>query len=109
MVTAYLRTGPAVRLTGRRGGTWGAFVHGGLQHGIWATPTYRAEGGEVRRAPLAGDTWWHLASGVELGHTVSRSPIDAWFVRSQVGLRVPTFHGAGIDVAVEVGARFGGA
>jgi hypothetical protein len=108
MVTAYVRTGPAVRLTGPRGGTWGAFAHGGVQHGIWATPTYRVDDEGLHRAPLAGDTWWHLAAGLELGHTVSTPAVDAWFLRPQVGLRVPTFHGAGIDLALEAGVRFGG-
>lgn len=108
MTVAQLRGGPALRLLGPRGGTWGAFVHGGVSRGWWTAPTYDVADGEVTRARLAGDTWAVVAGGVELGRSVARGPVTGWAVRPQVGLRVPTFHGVGIDLGVDATARFGG-
>lgn len=102
------RMGPALRLVGPRDATWGLFLHGGVAHGFWAAPTFEVVDGGVRRTPLSGDTWAVVASGVELGHAISRGPLRAWAVRPQVGLRAPTFHGVGIDLAVEATARLGG-
>ena len=110
MLALQLRAGPALRLVGPRGGLWGAFAHLGAMRGTWATPSYRVDGqGAVSRAPLAGDAWWVVATGIELGRELHTGRLDAWFVRPQLGLRLPTVRGYGLDLAVEVGVRFGGA
>ncbi len=106
MVAVFARTGPALRWTRPHGGTYGAFVNVGFEHGFWAAPTWRVVDGEVSRAWLAGDSWGTASTGVELGHTVAKGAVGAWFVRPQVGLRFPTFHGVGVDLAVAGGVRF---
>ena len=105
---AYLRTGPAFRFTGPRNGTWGGFAHVGVLGALWAAPTYRVDAGDVRRGP-GGDAWINGVAGLELGRHTPDAPIDGWFVRPQMGARFPTFHGMGLDLAVEIGVRFGGA
>lgn len=109
MTVAQLRAGPAFGWVGPRGASWGAFVHGGVSRGFWTAPTYQVAGGRVSRLALAGDAWAVLAAGVALGHAVESGPLAAWTVRPQVGLRVPTFHGAGIDVGVDLTVRLRGA
>jgi hypothetical protein len=109
MTATQLRAGPAVRVTGPRGGTWGAFVHGGVTHGFWTAPTYSvAPTGEVRRQAFAGDTWAAVVGGVELGHTLRSGPFAGWTARPQFGLRIPTFHGVGWDLGVDIALRLGG-
>ncbi|MCB9689835.1 MAG: hypothetical protein H6738_23385 [Alphaproteobacteria bacterium] len=108
MTSLQARTGLGARLLGPRGGTWGAFAHVGASRGFWTSPTFTVDDdGEVRRTPLAGDEWLTFAFGPELGHQV-RGPLEAWYVRPQLGLRFPTFHGVGIDAGLELGVRFGG-
>lgn len=109
MTAGQLRAGPAVRWTGPRRGTWGAFVHGGLTHGLWTSPTFVVEpDGEVKRRVLAGDTWAAVVGGLELGRTMDSATFAGWAVRPQFGLRMPTFHGAGWDVGLDVALRLGG-
>lgn len=105
MVALFARVGVGARWTRPHGGTYGAFANAGLERGLWAAPVYRVSDGEVSRAWLAGDSWATTSAGLELGHTLSDGPFDAWFVRPQVGLRIPTFHGVGVDLAVAGGVR----
>jgi hypothetical protein len=77
MTAVQLRAGPAVRLTGPRGGVYGLFAHGGVQRGFWTAPTYTASGDRLH---FAGDTWAIVATGLELGHSVRTGPIHAWTV-----------------------------
>jgi hypothetical protein len=107
MVATFARVGPALRWDWQRGTRLGIFAHAGGEWGAWATPSFRVvEGGDVHRAFLSGDTWVLAAAGVDVGHRVRGDTFDAWFVRPQLGLRIPTFYGAGIDLAVEGGLRF---
>lgn len=109
MLPVYVRTGPAVRLEGPRRGTWGAFAHVGAAEGFLAARTYAVVDGEVETQTLPARPFGVVAGGLELGRSTPRAPFDGWFVRPQVGLRFPTFHGYGVDLAVQVGARLGGA
>ena len=104
-VAVHVRGGPAVRFEGPKHGTWGAFAHVGGIHGFWAARTYSV-GTDVRTKPLAGDTWFALTPGIELGRCTPEKWMAGWFVRPQLGLRFPTFHGHGTDVAIEIGGRW---
>ena len=106
IVAIYARTGPAVRLESSSGARLGAFVHAGVQHGFLAAPTYMVEDGRVIRKRLAGESWLTVTSGLELGHTLSHTALDGWFVRPQLGLRFPSFYGYGLDLAVSAGISF---
>lgn len=108
VVALYGRGGPALRLDGKRNGTYALFVHGGAAYGFFATPTYELVDEEVRTVALAGRPWAVVTPGLEFGRRTPKAVFDGWFVRPQMGFRVPTFHGAGIDIAVEAGIRFGG-
>jgi len=105
MVALFARTGPELRWTGPKGGLYGAFAHVGVEHGFWAAPTYRVEGGEVRTVALAGDSWGVFAAGLDFGHTLPGEVARGWFARPQFGMRFPTFHTVGFDLAVEVGVK----
>ncbi|MBX2804020.1 MAG: hypothetical protein KTR31_40465 [Myxococcales bacterium] len=108
LVGTFLRAGPALSLEGARGGLWGVFVHGGGLLGTWAAPTYVVDVDGPRRS-LAGRAWATVTPGLELGRrTPGTRGIDAWFVRPQLGMRLPTAHGVGLDLAVQVGLRLGG-
>jgi hypothetical protein len=109
MTATQLRAGPALRWTGPRGGTWGAFVHLGACRGWWTSPTWEAEGEEVQRVRLAGDSWATATAGLELGHTTQAAGLAGWALRPQLGVRYPTFYGMGVDVALELAVRWGGA
>ncbi|MFT4979756.1 MAG: hypothetical protein ACI8S6_005668 [Myxococcota bacterium] len=102
----YARVGPSIRRTGAHGGSLGAFLHAGVQHGFSAAPTYTVEDGVVKTVPLAGDTWATLTPGLELGRPLEHAALEGWFLRPQVTLRMPSFYTVGIDVALEVGVRF---
>lgn len=104
-VAVFLRTGPGIRWWGKRGGSYGAFVHLGYQHGFFAVPTYTVEGGEATRTTLAGDSWMVGAAGLELGHRVRTQALSAWYLRPQGVLTLPTFHGVGYTIALEGGVR----
>ncbi|MEL6341652.1 MAG: hypothetical protein AAFV53_00870 [Myxococcota bacterium] len=105
LVAAYVQAGPSVRWETKRGSTYGLFAHVGAQHGFYAAPTYTTEGGAVQRARLAGDSWWTLRAGPEFGHTLKGESLNAWFIRTQIGLRLPTVHTVGLDFAVSAGVR----
>ncbi len=105
MVAFHARTGPALRGTTQGGTSLGAFVHVGAQQGFWATPTYTVDDGGVHKVPLAGDQWLVIGMGGDVGHTLRGEAVDAWFLRPQVDLRVPTFHRYGVDLVIEGGVR----
>lgn len=108
MTALHARGGPAARVTGPRGGTWGWFAHVGVEHGFWTAPTYAAAGGAAVRRPLSGDTWAVFATGPELGRAIDRGFAAGWTLRPTLGLRAPTFHGVGIDAGIELGLRLRG-
>ncbi len=108
LMTAFeLSAGPSVRMTGGRRSTYGAFAHLGVMRGFWTAPTWSVDESGVRRVPLAGDLWGTTAFGVGLGR-VTEGWITGFEVRPQVHLRFPTFHGVGIDPAIELSVRVGG-
>jgi hypothetical protein len=81
-LVSVLQIGPAGRWTTTNGYTFGAFVHGG---GALA---------------LTGDTSWIASAGLELGHTLRRSRVEAWFVRPGVAYDTTA------TLAVQAGVRF---
>lgn len=98
----FARGGAALVHRGKRGGHQGLFLHLGGQRSTWIVPTYAVDEGDVSRRTLAGQSWLVGTAGISLGR-------KAWFVRPQLSLRGPQFHGFGSDFAVQVGARLGGA
>ncbi|MEZ4318580.1 MAG: hypothetical protein R3F61_13790 [Myxococcota bacterium] len=97
------RLGPSVRWS-PGGASLGAFAHIGVEQGVWASPTYRVDDGDVRGPRVAGDVWALVALGVDLGHRLSRSHwAEAWFVRPQAAVRFPTFYGTSVDVGIQLG------
>jgi hypothetical protein len=108
MTALELRAGPAIEHIGKRGGIIGAYAHVGVEHGFWTSPTYTVDNGDVQRARFTGDTWGVGAFGIELGHELERSRFASWSIRPELAARVPTFHGMGLDAAVEGTVRFGG-
>lgn len=108
MTALELRAGPAIEHIGKRGGIVGAYAHVGVEHGFWTSPTWKVEDGEVSRARFTGDTWGVGAFGIELGHELERSRFASWSIRPELAARVPTFHGMGLDAAVEATVRLRG-
>ncbi|MEN0065721.1 MAG: hypothetical protein AAGA48_26520 [Myxococcota bacterium] len=98
----FVRGGIALSHHGRRGGRHGLFAHVGPQRSTWTVPTFAVGDGDVSRRPLSGQWWLTGTAGVTLGR-------KSWFVRPQLSLRGPHFHGLASDVAVQVGALLGGA
>lgn len=96
----YARGGAALSHHGPRDGLHELFVHVGGQRSTFLVPTYEV-GDDVQRAPFAGRWWGTATAGIGLGR-------GAWFVRPQLTLRAPYFHGLGTDFAVQIGARLGG-
>ncbi|MCB9676238.1 MAG: hypothetical protein H6737_14040 [Alphaproteobacteria bacterium] len=95
------RVGPCVRW--RPGAAQlGAFLHAGVQEGVWASPTYRVDGDTVRRPGIAGDAWLVGVAGVEVGHAL-RGALETWLIRPQVAVRFPTFYGTSTDLGLELG------
>lgn len=100
-VALFVRGGAALTHHGRRGGRHAWFVHVGPQRSTWTVPTYRVDDAGISRPWGAGQWWLAGTMGLELGRRT-------WFVRPQVSLRGPSFHGLGSDIALQVGARLGG-
>ncbi|MEM6926675.1 MAG: hypothetical protein AAF602_07095 [Myxococcota bacterium] len=100
-VAVYARGGVSLSHHGKRGGRHELFAHLGAQRSTWIVPTYRVDGDEMARRALSGQGWLVGTAGMSLGR-------NAWFVRPQVSLRGPHFHGFGSDFAVQVGAFLGG-
>ncbi|MBX2796507.1 MAG: hypothetical protein KTR31_02525 [Myxococcales bacterium] len=106
-VATWVRGEWAGRHHGRRRGIQELFVTTGPLRATWAAPTYAVVDDEVRRRPLAGDTYWTVGGGVGLGQMPRSGPVSAWLVRPTLQVRFPHHLGLGVDVSVEVTTRFG--
>lgn len=100
--------GPTWIWTGRKGRELGLLAHAGVMRGTWTNPTFTVEDGAVERVPLAGRTQALAVVGLHTGRELD-GPLDAWFLRPQVGMRFPDLYAPGLDFAVQAGVRWGGA
>lgn len=94
------------RHQGDKAGQQELFLSTGPLRATWAAPTYDAAGARER---LAGDAFWSATAGLGFGRTTDLGPLSAWSLRPQLSVRFPHARGVGLDAALELSLRFGGA